>query len=502
MGMREQRKVGLILSYIVMASNFAIGLVYTPYLIRCLGPSEYGTYNYVNSVVQYLTLLTCGFGSAYLKFASPYKHNKDEEGIANVNGLFLFLFIIMGTIALLVGAVMTINSEALLAGKLTVAELQTGKKLMLILVINVFMSFPISVFNSFVIANERFVFQKTLALISSVITPVVSAICLYCGQRAIGLALCALCVNLFINTSTVLFCIFKLKMRFGFKNLQRDIIREVFVFSSFLLLSMVVDQINWSLDKFILGKVCGTAAVAIYTVGATINSYYMSIGEAISNVYVPTVYQLLSKQDGDREASKLMTRLGRVQFCVLMLIITGFITFGKEFVLLWVGADYEDSYYIIIILMASVTIPEIQKIGLEIQKAKNLHKFRSMVYIIIALVNIVITIPLAKFLGPVGSAIGTAITVIVGNGIVMNIYYYKVVHVDIPRFWSEVSKLFPAVIGVLLVGIGVKSVITISSWLTLSCGILLYTGLYIVIVYNFALNKSEKKEVLRLLHKN
>ena len=407
----KQRRYGVILSYISTLSSILVGVLYTPYAIRMLGQTEYGNYHYVSSVVSYLSLLTCGFGSAYLRFASPYRKNNDKAGIENVNGLFLSLFLFMGTVALVVGGFMTNYSDFVLGGKLTNSELETGKILMGILVVNLFMSFPVSIFNSYIIAQEKFIFQKSIALVHALLTPGVSIYAMAIGYKAVGLAVSVLVVTILLNTITILYCLIHLKMRFRFQFTKLKHIKEVFVFSSFLLLSMVVDQINWTVDKYMLGKICGTATVAIYSVGATINTHYKSMGEAISNVFVPRVYNVLNEENGDEKATHLMTRIGRYQMVVLGLVLTGFIVYGKAFLDLWVGPEYREAYFVLLLLMIPVTIPEIQKLGLEIQKAKNMHKFRSVLYAVIAFVNLLISIPLSMWFGAIGAAAGTAILI-------------------------------------------------------------------------------------------
>ena len=64
----NQLKAGVILSYISMFLGYAISIAYTPIMLRLLGQSEYGLYNLVSSVVSYSGLLSCGFGSGYVRF--------------------------------------------------------------------------------------------------------------------------------------------------------------------------------------------------------------------------------------------------------------------------------------------------------------------------------------------------------------------------------------------------------------------------------------------------
>ena len=64
-----------------------------------------------------------------------------------------------------------------------------------------------------------------------------------------------------------------------------------------------------------------------------------------------------------------------------------------------------------------------------------------MLYAIIALANVAASIPLAKMWGGVGSAIGTAASLIIGNGIIINIYYHNKVKINIPKFWGQIIKM-------------------------------------------------------------
>ena len=73
----SQKKVGALLSYVSEAIRILTALIYTPIMLRLLGQSEYGLYQLVHSVVSYLSLLSLGFGSAYVRFFSRAKAKKD-----------------------------------------------------------------------------------------------------------------------------------------------------------------------------------------------------------------------------------------------------------------------------------------------------------------------------------------------------------------------------------------------------------------------------------------
>lgn len=89
-----QIKSGIILSYAFVFVSFAINFIYTPILTNNLGQNHYGTYSLIISIVSYLEILNNGMASTYIKFAAKY-FNKDDEELANINGLIVKICIIL-----------------------------------------------------------------------------------------------------------------------------------------------------------------------------------------------------------------------------------------------------------------------------------------------------------------------------------------------------------------------------------------------------------------------
>lgn len=99
----------------------------------------------------------------------------------------------------------------------------------------------------------------------------------------------------------------------------------MWVFTFFIFINQIIDQINWSVDKFLLGRFAGTTAVAVYGVGGQINSMYIELSSSVSNVFVPKVNRIVAESGDDNELTRLFTKVGRIQFMILGLILSGFI---------------------------------------------------------------------------------------------------------------------------------------------------------------------------------
>jgi O-antigen/teichoic acid export membrane protein len=75
----NQRKAGAFLSYIQIVLTTVIQVIYTPFLIRMLGQSEYGLYSLIASIIGYLTILDLGFGNAIIVYTAKYKATSNIE---------------------------------------------------------------------------------------------------------------------------------------------------------------------------------------------------------------------------------------------------------------------------------------------------------------------------------------------------------------------------------------------------------------------------------------
>lgn len=492
-----QLKAGAILSYISMGLGYIISIIYTPIMLRLLGQSEYGLYNLVNSVVSYLGLLNFGFGSAYVRYYSRYKVNDDEENIAKLNGMFLVIFSIIGFIAVLAGCILVFNTQTIFGDKLTIEELSTAKVLMAIMVFNIALSFPASVFKSFITANEEYVFQKILQMIKIVIGPFVTLPVLLMGYKSIGMVVVTTLLTIAIEISNVMFCFKRLNMKFSFHKFDYSLMKEMTIFSSYIFINMIIDQINWNVDKFILGRFRGTVAVAIYGLAAQLNNYYLSISTAISSVFIPRINRIVAIDNDNDKLTNLFTKVGRIQFIILSLVCSGFIFFGQPFINMWAGTNYNDTYPIALMLIIPVTIPLIQNLGIEIQKAKNMHQFRSLIYLLIAIGNVFISIPLAKNYGGLGAATGTAISLIIGNILIMNWYYHKKIGLNMVYFWKQIIRFIPSLILPILIGSLMSLYIDLYNIKTfLVCGVI-YVIVFIISMWILGMNQFEKDLVRR-----
>ncbi len=502
----NQLKAGAVLSYAQMALGLLIGLLYTPIMIRLLGQSEYGLYNTVSSTISMLSLLSLGFGSGYIRYYALYKKEKDEESIYKLNGLFLLIFLVIGVVSLGVGLLISENLSWVFDAGLTEAEYRIARILTLLLTFNMATSFPMSVFVSIITAHERFVFLKLVGMMKTVLTPLLTLLLLLVGYKSIAMVTVSVFVMLLADIFYAYYVARRLRMRFVFKHFPKGIFQNLFTYTVFIAINILVDQLNYNFGKILLGRFRGTTAVAVYSVGYTLYQYYMMFSTSVSGVFTPRAHRLIRETAADegeqrRVLTELFTRVGRIQFLILGLIATGVIFFGRPFIAFWAGEGYENSYLVAVLLMISAAIPLMQNVGIEIQRAQNRHQFRSLAYVFMAVLNLVASIFLCQRYGAVGAAIGTAVSLLVANGLIMNIYYHKRCHINVLFFWRNILRVSVGLLPPIGIGLLINRFLPICTVWGLLLGVVLYTAAYAASMWLLGMNGYERDLLRRPLQK-
>lgn len=488
----NQLKAGVILSYFNLILSSIIPLIYTPIMLKILGQEEYGLYSLSLSTVGYLSLLSFGFGSTIIRYISKYRAEDNVEKVKDIFGFFLLLYTALGFLVVFCGLLISNNVEFIFSESLSNLQVSKMKKLVLIMAINCALSFPASVFSSLIISYERYFYRRIIDVLSTILSPIANIIALFLGYMSIGMACAGTFVQFIVLPVNILYCFNVLRIKPTFRKISNSLVKEMIGFSVFVFIGAMVDMLFWATDKVILGVLVGATSVAIYNVGGTFNSMVISLSTSISGVLVPKITGMVVTETPREKLSGLFIKIGRLQFIIIALIVSGFSVFGRSFIKLWAGPDYANAYWVALLTMFPLCIPLIQNTGLSIITAQNKHQFRSIVYLIIAIINVVSTYLCIPYFDVIGAALCSCVSYLVGQGIIMNIYYYKEIKLDIPLFWINILKMsvIPAVM--MITGLFLVKFIHLNSWITFLSGVLSYTVIYAILMYHYTLNDYEK----------
>ena len=284
--------------------------------------------------------------------------------------------------------------------------------------------------------------------------------------------------------------------------IDKKIVHDILSLSMTVLLASLADQIFWKADQIILGKLYNTSVIAVYSVGSQIYMIYMQLGTQIASVFYPKLSALYAEESGLEKMSNLFIKVGRLTFYVILLVLTGFIILGKEFLMLWVGDGYAEAYYVAIIVMIPFSIDLAQNLGLPILQITGQYGFRAKMYLFAALMNVVTTIFLSMKYGIIGAAISTGLAMVLTSGIIMNYYYQYKTGLDVRQYWKQTVPILRIAFLLIILALFVKRVLgllllNVVSFLT---AVVVYAVVYVLVMYLFVMNEEERSQLNCLFH--
>ena len=497
------RKIGVILSYIAMVFEVLSTLLLTPFIIRDLGEAEYGVYKLSASIVAYLLLLDLGVGNAVIRYAAKFRANNDEASVCKFLGITTIYYLIIGIIVILLGVGLVALFPYLFNKGLTIEETILGQKLLVIAIVNAGITLSTAGYANIIIAYEKFALSKGISIFSIIIKIVLTFILLKLGMGSMGIMLVQLLITIFARAIYILYVFVDLKLKPVFKGVNRSFIKEVFGYSSLILLQMIATQINASLDQILIGALVGGAAaiIGIYSIGIQIIQYFQSIGSAFTGVLMPGVVKMVEKEATPNELCAEMIRIGRIIFMGLGLIFVVFSVFGKQFIILWAGSGYEDAFLVTILLMLPHLFIITESMGSQILWARNQHKEQAMLKILIVLFNIFATILLIYWKPLLGATIGTMLSLLFGDVIVMNSIFKKKIKISLGEYYRGLFKgIVPCLLITWIFG-GIFSLIGLNGWVGWIVNVAVMVVAYATCMLVFGLNKHEKSLIFSIFNK-
>lgn len=490
----NQLQVGAVLSYLYSIAQIVVGLVYVPLLLNGIGQEEYGMYQFVGSIMSYLvsinSVLASGVGRFYCKYKAENNIVMMENTLAIARRIYWIASIFILVISVFAGFIVS----TVYVNTFTSEQLYECFLMFVVLGFNCVVTVNNLINVAVITGHERFVFLKSAQLATVIAQPVIVILLLSFYPKALLITLIVLGTNLICAVLQRVYSKNVLKVKYTFHGFDKALIKSLAAFSGSILMVAIADQIFWKMDQIIIGYLYGPMLVAVYAVGSQIIMSFIPFGTAISSVFLPKISNLYHGERNIEAISNLFIRVGRITFYVVFGILCGFIIFGKDFIQLWVGESYIDAYYIAVIVMVPMVIDLSQNIGLTILQVENKYYFRGYVRLGIALLNAIGTFFAVQHFGILAAAVVTAISSFLGDGLIMNFYYFKKIKLNILSFWKNILRVaLPTFLlscfffVFLLIFDGL-----ISGWIHLIGMALIYIVLYLIIAYLFSMDNFEK----------
>lgn len=497
--MVSEKKIGVSLSYLTMAVNIIAGIIYVPLLLSTIGQEEYGLYQLIGGMTAYVALFDFGLSNTVTRFYVRYKQKGDKIGLENMLAVSRAIFWALTALCICIMLALYFNLQAIFP-RLQPEQLESGRIMFILLTISFCATIPTYVYTAVSNAEEKFFFLRGISFVSALLQPVCVILAVMEHPSAVSVTAVHTVLNVLLCIVKILYVKFNLKTKFKFHGWDSKLIKSLFSFSIFVFINTVINEVNWQVGKTILGIMNGdTALVTVLSIGLQLGSYYMMFSTSINSVFYTEINKSVISDPTMTKTNAIFLRVGRVQALIMGLILSGFIIFGQEFVDIWAGVENSDSFYIALALMVVLFVPMTENSCISILEAKNLHKWRSLTYLVLSVVNVGLSVALVGPLGAYGVAIGTIVSFFLGNNVIINIIYKKKADIKIEVLFKFLLK-FVAIVAVLVIPCYfVNRLILADGYLVLFVKIIIYTALYCVLVWFAIMNKYEKGLVVSMI---
>lgn len=486
----QQIKYGAVLSYLGIVVYILVGLLYTPWMIRVIGKDDYGLYTLAYSIVA-LFVFDFGISAAIQRFVAKYLAEGNNEKVNNCISLVYKLYVYIDIAILIILTTIYILIPYIYR-ELTVEQINRLEVVFIMAGLFSVISFPFIPLNGILSAHEKFVQLKTCDLLSKVLTVGINVICLYLGGGLYELVLTNVLVGLFIII--VKFAIVKqqttVKVQIGYEDKAE--MRSLLSFSGWTTVVALCQRCIFNIAPSILGMFAGAGVIAVLGISISLEGYTYTFACALNGLFLPRISRILNDKGS---VLPLMVRVGRIQILTMGLILIGFIVVGYDFISVWLGEGYEEAYIctLLLIIPAFLLLPA--DIADQTLIASGNVKYRAVVYVGMAVINVPLSMVMTKYYGLIGLAFSIFIAYMVRNTALFYVYYSKL-HINIISFFRDsYMKLLPALCVSMVCAYVFAGMVNLNGWYGIAMKAMIVSVCYIVCMTLLGMNKSERDRV-------
>lgn len=496
----RQEKLGVLLGFIVLFLTNISNIILTPLLLASFGDEYFGVYRIAIGILSFIALADMGMTNGVVRFVSEFNVKPERQRIQALVTIVLVFYLLVSIFLLLVYWLFSPLLLGLFKDGLSSAELQLLSKLVTLVIfcaiINLFTNCITAIFKGFRKFAQIKYFQGARIFIRLLLF--VTLLNFEAGPYVILLA------DLLISCLFLLFYVYYLvsylkivpgdSKKLGFPRTR------IFSYTGIVFVDALAYQAFWGAPLFLAGALLGSVEAAIVAISMLVVTTFLSLSIVISDVLMPAVLNASDSHSPDK-LQRLSVDVARAKAFVLGLPTVIFLSFGDYILFLWLGSEYSEVYMISSILIVGIYVSSLADVGMFALWAKNKHLPKSLLSILVSIFSVSICYLLVLNIGVIGIALGTLISIFIGQVIAIGVLYQFLAGINVLAIYKSclapVSSAF--ILSVILENIwglhNYHDVILLVSYVILAFALYLLVALKLF-------NTKEKSVLLALLTKH
>ena len=455
-----------------------IALIISPYVVHNLGDESYGIWALLTSFAGHYGLLSFGLQGSTTRQLSYHMARGEKTHVEGYFNSAFNLLLVASILVMVLGSIATI----LLPHIFDIADgmMRQSQICTFIISITSSVTFLVAPFHSLIISKHRFDIGNMIGVSLSIIRGVLTFIIIKNGGGIISLALLMLFITI-IGGIAQFVCAKKLcpyircKVPFSSKYYSGKLLN--YAYKSFI--STVAIVLIFECDLIIIGIFLPSSQITVYSLATSLVTYVSQFISAIAFVIGPHATAIYAESGFDalRDYFKITSK---VMYLVGGLVVSGMIVFSGYFYSLWMGHEYIESSFILIILAAIHFFSTGNRVGGSVLVATGKIGFMTVLVLCEGLINLVLSLVLVRQYGIQGVAFSTLIAHCIIN-LIFIIYMGKVLNFKEHNLFLKLITPGLVLISIFTIfGMKITNSIAPDSWLFLSIQVFLYIILYLL----------------------
>lgn len=497
----------------------AVAIFLSPFVIRELGPIQYGLWVILVSMTGYYGLLDLGVRSAVGQYVTRYWAKKDLDGVNRTMSTSFVLLCAVALLAVLVTIVLWFllpgwieakNATAIAEGEPAVdaeglVQLIADTQLaMLVSGIGIALGIPMALWATITYAKERFEIANAIGISERLVIAGLTVLALIYDHGVIGVAVATVGTQLLAGIVRI-WVGFKIMPGLSVRpaHFSRDSVKELASYGIYNFVVNAADRIVLYMDVLVIGTFMVLAAATYYEVGMKLVPHYMSLILAITWTLTP--YATACDSRGDIEALRQLLLKGtRGTMFVAAVIAAGFLLAGDEFLPVWLDDParfppdvIQSCYHVLAVLTWATLIRAASSCGRQILFGMRRMKLLASLAFTEATLNIGLSFVLVQYYGLVGVALGTLISIVLVYFLGQNYFIVKVIHARHGDFaWQLFRASVPVMVAMWLVSMWLDTWLEVHSWSTFLLEVLLLLTPVLPIGFLVVATREERELIL------
>lgn len=409
---RSERRalIGAASNYAGKLFWIATWLFLTPFILSRLGPTDYGLWVLMGSVVAYGALLDFGIGNTLVKYVAEHHARNDTGRIRELIATSLWLYSALGAAAF----ALCLAVAPLVPDLIDVPPAERAKTVWIIVLtgLAVGVSTPCVTAIAVLRGLQRYDVVNLLESAGTLLFAAAVVGVLLSGGGVLGL-MASITVVTLVMQAVSLWCLHRVapQIRVGWRGASRVLARQIVAFSTPLFVSQAAAHLKGKTDEFVIAGFLLLRAVTPYSITRKLSE----VGQLLTEQFVKVLLPLASELHADNDQARLRglyLMSSRLSLAVFLPIACALVVLAPAVLTLWVGAEYAQYAYLVTILTAASLVETSQWPANFILQGMGRHRPLAVYAACGGIANLVLSIALVGRLGLAGVAIGTLIPVI------------------------------------------------------------------------------------------